>query len=46
MSYSNDIENIDIDTKTCDMNYCNNLTEKNERYCLVCSKLVDDVNYE
>ena len=46
MSYSNEIEETDIDTKTCDMDYCEELTEKNERYCLKCQKLIDDINLE
>lgn len=46
MSFDTDIEEIDIDTKQCDMEYCTELTEKNEKYCLKCDKLLDDANYE
>lgn len=46
MSYETEIEDISIDTKTCDMEYCKELTEKNERYCLKCEQLISDSNYE
>ena len=46
MSFETEQDYTDIDTKKCDMEYCNELTEKNEKYCLLCSKLIDDANCE
>lgn len=46
MSYDTEIVYVDIDTKSCDMNYCDEIIEKNERYCLKCEKLIDDANWE
>jgi len=36
---------LDIDTKSCDMDYCEEITEKNERYCLRCNEKLEQANY-